>query len=96
VGVSSDSIGAHRRFTRNYDLPFILLSDRDGAVRKRYGVEKTLGILPGRVTYVIDRTGVVRHIYSSQIRAARHSREALAALAAMADGAGTRTGGEAP
>jgi peroxiredoxin Q/BCP len=84
VGVSSDSIGAHRRFTRHHDLPFILLSDRDGVVRECYGVKKTLGLVPGRVTYVIDRTGVVRHIYSSQIQAARHSREALAAVATLA------------
>jgi peroxiredoxin Q/BCP len=88
VGVSSDTVRAHRRFTRHYDLPFILLSDRDGTVRKQYGVEKTLGLLPGRVTYVIDRGGVIRHVYSSQLRATQHSREALAALAALAGEAG--------
>jgi len=66
-----------------YDLPFLLLSDRDGAVRRLYGVEKTLGLLPGRVTYVIDQTGVVRHVYSSQLRATRHPREALTVLSAM-------------
>ncbi len=80
VGVSSDSVASHRRFARHYDLPFVLLSDRGGAVRGLYGVEKTLGILPGRVTYVIDKAGVVRHVYSSQLRAARHSVEALHAL----------------
>ena len=80
VGVSSDSVASHRRFARHYDLPFVLLSDRGGAVRRLYGVEKTLGILPGRVTYVIDNAGVVRHVYSSQLRATRHSVEALHAL----------------
>jgi len=80
VGVSSDSVASHRRFARHYDLPFVLLSDRGGAVRRLYGVEKTLGILPGRVTYVIDKAGVVRHVYSSQLRATRHSVEALHAL----------------
>ena len=80
VGVSSDSVASHRRFARHYDLPFVLLSDRGGAVRGLYGVEKTLGILPGRVTYVIDKAGVVRHVYSSQLRATRHSVEALHAL----------------
>src|SRR5207253_91999 len=59
VGVSSDSVRSHRRFARRHNLPFLLLSDRDGAVRRLYGVEKTLGLLPGRVTYVIDQTGVV-------------------------------------
>ncbi len=86
VGVSSDSVRSHRRFAERHRLPFLLLSDRDGAVRGLYGVEKTLGLLPGRVTYVIDRTGVVRHVYSSQLRATRHPREALSVLAAMSDG----------
>jgi peroxiredoxin Q/BCP len=82
IGVSADSVASHRRFASHHQLPFLLLSDRDGALRKLYGVEQTLGILPGRVTYVIDRTGVVRHIYASQLRVTRHSREALDALRA--------------
>ena len=80
IGVSSDSVKSHERFAASERLPFLLLSDRDGAVRELYGVERTLGILPGRVTYVIGRGGVVRHVYSSQLRATRHSREALQAL----------------
>jgi peroxiredoxin Q/BCP len=87
VGVSSDSVASHRRFAQHHELPFLLLSDRDGAVRKLYGVEQTLGILPGRVTYVIDTAGVVRHVYSSQLRAGRHSREALNALRELPPGA---------
>jgi len=78
IGVSGDSVASHRRFAANQGLPFLLLSDRDGKVREQYGVEKTLGLLPGRVTYVIDRDGVVRHVYSSQLRVTRHSRESLA------------------
>src|SRR6267143_1282020 len=77
VGISSDSVASHRRFATRQRLPFLILSDRDGTVRQLYGVEKTLGILPGRVTYVLDQAGVVRHIYSSQLRATRHSGEAL-------------------
>ena len=88
VGVSSDSVRSHRRFAQRHALPFLLLSDADGAVRRLYGVEKTLGLLPGRVTYVIDQTGVVRHVYSSQLRATRHPREALTVLSALGgDGA---------
>ncbi len=83
VGVSSDSVRSHRRFARRHNLPFLLLSDRDGEVRRLYGVEKTLGLLPGRVTYVIDQTGVVRHVYSSQLRVTRHPREALMMLSAL-------------
>jgi thioredoxin-dependent peroxiredoxin len=80
IGVSSDSVASHRRFARRQDLPFLLLSDRAGTVRRLYGVEQTLGILPGRVTYVIDAAGIVRHIYSSQLRVLRHPREALEAV----------------
>jgi thioredoxin-dependent peroxiredoxin len=89
VGISSDSVASHRRFAAKQGLPFLLLSDRDGTIRDVYGVEKTLGFLPGRVTFVIDQAGVVRHIYSSQLRATRHSLEALDALQALGDG---RTG----
>jgi peroxiredoxin Q/BCP len=80
IGVSSDSLKSHARFAKKLDLPFVLVSDADGAVRKEYGVERTLGLIPGRVTYVIDRDGIVRHVFSSQLEAARHVDEALAAL----------------
>lgn len=80
VGVSSDSVKSHERFAANERLPFLLLSDRDGTVRNLYGVERTLGVLPGRVTYVIGRGGVVLHVYNSQLRVTRHSREALQAV----------------
>jgi len=83
LGVSSDSVASHRHFAASEGLPFRLLSDRAGVVRELFGVERTLGVLPGRVTYVIDRTGVVRHVYSSQLQVTRHSREALDALRAL-------------
>jgi peroxiredoxin Q/BCP len=83
IGVSGDSVASHRRFAAREGLPFLLLSDREGKVRELYGVERTLGIVPGRVTYVIDREGVVRHIYSSQLRATRHTRESLAVAQAL-------------
>lgn len=84
LGVSSDSIKSHKRFAAKHQLPFRLLSDREGAVRALYGVERTLGILPGRVTYVIDRSGVVQHVYSSQLAATRHVREACQAVGCKA------------
>lgn len=80
VGVSSDDGASHERFSKKYDLPFTLLSDEAGAVRKLYGVPATLGLLPGRVTFVIDREGVVRHVFNSQLAATRHVEEALRTL----------------
>jgi peroxiredoxin Q/BCP len=80
VGISSDSVESHEGFAQRNRLPFVLLSDKGGKIRKRYGVRATLGILPGRVTYVIDRERVVRHVFSSQMDTERHVREALATL----------------
>jgi thioredoxin-dependent peroxiredoxin len=83
IGISSDPEEAHQRFASRYRLPFLLLSDRKGALRKRYGVPATFGLLPGRVTYVIDKQGVVRHIFSSQFTPEKHITEALTALQAL-------------
>src|SRR3989442_15584419 len=80
IGVSSDSSDSHARFPSKYHLPFRLVADRDGAVRKRYGVPATLGLLPGRVTYVIDKQGTVRPVFNSQFQAAQHVAEAAQAL----------------
>ena len=84
VGVSSDSVASHQAFAARHRLPFTLLSDPGGKIRKRYGVRATLGILPGRVTYVIDREGVVRHVFSSQMDTRRHVQESLATLGEIA------------
>jgi peroxiredoxin Q/BCP len=80
LGVSSDSSESHRKFAAKHRLPFPLLADAGGQVRKRYGVPATLGLLPGRVTFVIDGAGVVRHVFNSQLDATRHVAEALDVL----------------
>src|ERR1700677_884763 len=67
IGVSSDSVDTHAGFAGKHNLPFTLLSDAGGKVRKAYGVPATFGVLPGRVTYVIDRDGTVRHVFSSMM-----------------------------
>ena len=80
IGISSDSVDSHRRFASRHDLPFTLLSDEGGKVRKLYGVQNSFGLFPGRVTYVIDEEGMVRHIFSSQLGVERHVEEAIEAL----------------
>jgi peroxiredoxin Q/BCP len=80
IGVSTDSVASHERFAGRHQLPYLLLSDADGALRARYGVPKTLGLIPGRVTYLIDRQGIVRYIFSSQLQPTRHAEEALRVL----------------
>jgi peroxiredoxin Q/BCP len=85
VGVSSDSIDSHKDFASRNRLPFVLLSDVDGKVRKLYGASSTFGLVPGRVTYVIDRRGVIRHIFSSQLNPKKHVDEALETLEKIQD-----------
>jgi peroxiredoxin Q/BCP len=81
VGVSSDDVATHKAFAEKHRLPFTLLSDTDGKLRQEMGVPSDLlGLLPGRVTYVIDRHGIVRHIFKSQLNVKSHISEALAAL----------------
>ncbi len=80
LGVSSDSVDSHRDFATRCDLPFTILSDDGGKVRKLYGVPTTMGVIPGRVTYIIDGHGLVRHIFVSQTNPARHVEEAVRVL----------------
>ena len=79
IGISSDSVESHRQFAAAHQLPINLLSDTDGMIRKHYGVATAFG-LPGRVTYIIDRQGIVRHIFFSQFTSKRHVDEALETL----------------
>lgn len=83
VGVSGDSLDKHRAFAKNHRLPFPLLSDRGATLRKAYDVRRTLGLIPGRVTFVIDAAGVVRHVFDSQLRAKTHVSEALAVVESL-------------
>jgi peroxiredoxin Q/BCP len=82
IGVSADSDESHRAFAEKHRLPFKLVSDADGSIARAFGVRKTLGILPARVTFVIDPEGIIRKVYSSQVRMSRHHEEALATIRA--------------
>lgn len=77
IGISSDSAERHAAFAGQHSLPFTLLSDQGGRVRRQYGVPAVLGLLPGRVTYVIDRQGTVRHVFNSMININQHVGDAL-------------------
>jgi peroxiredoxin Q/BCP len=93
VGISSDSVDSHKGFASDCNLPFKILSDAKGEVRKRFGVPSSMGLLPGRVTYVIDKGGIVRYIFSSQLHVTRHVQEALESLGSIG-GQATPTAGE--
>jgi len=80
IGISSDDVQSHQSFIQRHRLPFILLSDVDNNVRKLYGVVSTFGLIPGRVTYIIDKEGIIRYIFSSQMQTQKHIDEALRIL----------------
>ncbi len=83
VGVSRDSVESHKRFAEHHNLPYALLSDPDGKVRELFGVKKTLGLLDGRVTFVIDQERTIRHAFSSALNAKAHVDKALATLRSL-------------
>jgi peroxiredoxin Q/BCP len=82
VGVSSDSAATHARFAEKHRLPFPIVADTDRRLRKLFGVRNPLGVIPGRVTYVIDRAGIVRLAFSALFASDEHVRQALAAIEA--------------
>ena len=80
LGVSSQSVESHESFATHHGLPFVLLSDEKAEVRKLYDVPSSMGIIPGRVTFIIDKKGIVRHVFSSQFQPEKHVQEALEVL----------------
>ena len=78
IGISSDSVATHKKFEQQHRLNFLLLADTKKDVRKAFGVPPNLfGLIPGRVTYVVDLNGTVRGIFNSLTNAEGHIREAL-------------------
>ena len=87
VGVSTDSARSHDSFKSHHRLPFRLVTDEGGAGAKAMGVKKTLGVIPGRSTFVIDRAGIVRLRWDGQLGAVRHVDQALTMVKAMSKSA---------
>lgn len=80
IGVSADSQDKHEAFREHHRLPFKLMTDPGGKAAAAFGVKKSLGILPGRVTFVIDQKGTIKHQFSSQLSIGKHIKEALAVV----------------
>jgi peroxiredoxin Q/BCP len=79
IGISSDDVATHKRFAEEHQLPFTLLSDGDEKVRDMYGAWG-IGRTAGRVTFLIDKQGIIRMVFSSQIQPKKHISEALRVL----------------
>jgi thioredoxin-dependent peroxiredoxin len=81
IGISGQSVESHKDFADKHRLSFILLSDEGNSVRKMFGVHANFfGLVPGRVTYIADKTGKVIYIFNSQTEATKHVDEALRIL----------------
>ncbi len=77
IGISGDSVASHEKFAKRHKLPFLLLSDNSGKLRKLFGVKTNLlGLIPGRVTYIADKTGTIQLIFDSMM-ATKHIPKAL-------------------
>lgn len=79
LGISSDPPESHARFAEKYSLAFPLLTD-DGSLSRLFGVRKLLGILPRRVTFVIDPEGTVAMVFSADMLATAHVKQAMQAI----------------
>ena len=78
IGISGQSVESHKQFAEQNKLNYTILSDSEGNVRKLFGVPtKIFGLVPGRVTYIADRSGKVVYIFESQTDVMRHVDEAL-------------------
>lgn len=85
AGVSSDDGASHEGFAAKHKLPFRLLTDTDEIARKAFGIPKTLGLFPGRATFVIDPGGTVLHAFNSQFAPLKHVSEAMTTLRGARD-----------
>lgn len=81
-GISGDSVESHARFAQRHRLQYGLLADVGDHVRNDvFGVPRSfLGLHTGRTTYVLDKDGVIRHLYSAALEAQAHVDEAIATV----------------
>ena len=84
IGINSEGSSRHHSFAKSYHLNFILLSDKDRKVEKLFGVKRIfLGLLTGRVSFVVDKQGIIRHVFTSRSQAAKHVEEALKVIKSL-------------
>lgn len=81
IGISSDSPESHTEFIEKYNLPFTLLSDENDEVRQLFGVKgKFMDMIPGRVTFIADKNGLIQYVFDSMSNAEQHVDEAKKVL----------------
>lgn len=84
IGISAQSASSHFEFAKKHRLNYTLLSDTGNQVRKLFGVPTTFfGLIPGRVTYVVNKEGKIAYLFNSQLQAEKHVDEALRIIQEM-------------
>ncbi len=83
VGVSPDSEESHDRFRRHFSIPFTLVSDPEKKVTRLYDAARRFGLGVSRVTYVIDKDGVIRGAFHHEVRIGKHVDDVLEGLKAL-------------
>ena len=83
IGISGDGQASHEKFSKNYNLPFVLLSDEDRKVQNAFGVGRSwFGLFSARITFVVDKQGKIIHTFEGTLNASKHVEEALNVLRA--------------
>lgn len=81
IGISSQTVESHKKFVDKNNLRYPLLSDEGNKIRNLFGVPTNLwGLIPGRVTYVVDKTGTVLYTFNSQRDVTKHVDESIRIL----------------
>jgi peroxiredoxin Q/BCP len=75
-GISNDDAESHKKFVVEHELPFTLLSDENNKVREMFGAFG-VGHTLGRVTYVVDKKGIIIMVFSSQLQPKKHVDESI-------------------
>ena len=79
-GISNGERDSHLAFANKNKLPYPLLCDKNNNLRKLFGVPKFLGLIEGRVTYIINSKGIIIHIFEDLLNGPAHIKEAIRAL----------------
>ena len=84
IGINAQPVESHLAFAKKHRLNYTLLSDTGNKVRKLFGVPGSFfGLIPGRVTYVVNKEGKIAYLFNSQIQAEKHVDDALRILQEM-------------
>lgn len=84
-GISSDDLDKNSKFAQEQRLPFPLLCDQGSFLRKSFGIKgDLLGLLPGRQTFIIDKSGKCVLSFNDQFGAEKHVGEALKVIEQIA------------